>query len=81
MPDRFEVIERKSWVNRDTGERASIYGANPFWGGNRGAWEIVADGYTLRDTRTQEVGRPYGLVYRDQTDRADIQALADILNG
>ena len=80
MKEQFEVIVRKVWYHGPTGKRASVYGANPFWGKNDGTWAVIRDGYTIRDNRTQEIGRPYGLTMIDRNDREAVQALATKLN-
>lgn len=43
-----EVIEARSWINKLTGQRASIYGAVPWRGADKDDWSIVVTGYTWR---------------------------------
>jgi hypothetical protein len=53
----YEVIESKSWRNNVTGARASIYGACPWTSEReRPEWEIVVNGFTVRNPYTGEVG-------------------------
>jgi len=50
----IRIIENRVWENADTGAKASVYGACPYWGSDPGAWEIVTTGYTpdlLRNER------------------------------
>ena len=75
---RYEVVQLRVWQHPD-GRKASVFGALP-WHGENDGWEQVPEGFTLRDTKTQEVGRPYGLLRIDGTDHAAVQALADKLN-
>lgn len=51
---RYEVIKHKIW--RDAkGHTASIFGALPWWG-DKGTWDIVSDGWTLRDNKDNTIG-------------------------
>lgn len=77
MSNRFEVIDRKSWVHKTNGNQVSIYGASPIPVSD---YEIRVNGYTIRDNKTEEVGRPHGLTRIDRTNRDEVQALADRLN-
>lgn len=55
---KYEVIESRSWVS-NSGRRVSIYGAAPWHSdAQRDAegWRLVANGYTLRNPYTGEVG-------------------------
>lgn len=57
----LEVIPSRQWFNPETGATASIYGALPYFGGekNKGAWVIREDGFTFRnDNGTVGIGRP-----------------------
>lgn len=72
---RYTVLESRVWRNADTGARASIYGASPYRG-DKGAWEIVSQGWTIRDNKNGTVGMgraPF-------PSQADAQAFADRLN-
>jgi hypothetical protein len=53
----LDIIESKHWLNTETGQTASIYGAVP-WIGEQGPWQIVVRGYTWRlDNGTVGLGR------------------------
>lgn len=41
-----KIIPRTFWKNSETGRTASAWGAAPYWG-DKGAWEMVTDGYTV----------------------------------
>lgn len=54
--DRYEVIPSKTWVH-SSGRKASIYGACPWTSEtDRPNWQVVSDGFTIRDNRTNTVG-------------------------
>ena len=53
--ERYEAIESRVWKN-DAGETASIYGACPWGGSDRGTWAIVTVGYTVKNNVTGTVG-------------------------
>ena len=72
---RYTVIESRVWCNADTGARASIYGALPYRG-DKGAWQIVTQGWKIRDNREGTVG----LGRAPFPTQADAQALADKFN-
>jgi hypothetical protein len=46
---RYEIQEKMVWLNMDTGQRASPFGAVPHGAGD---WQLVTDGATLHDRRT-----------------------------
>ena len=75
---KYEVIEHKIWL-RDDGAKASIYGALPWPPGaserEKARWKIVAQGWTVRNPQTGEVGvgRPAS------STKEAAQALADKL--
>lgn len=73
---RFTVREHRRWRNTATGATASIYGANPYWGADPGAWIVESAGFTIADSHTGTVGcgRP------PSATREDAQALADTFN-
>lgn len=55
----LEVIESKAWINKITGQRASIYGAVPYTNEvDKQNWSLVVVGYTWRlDNGTVGLGR------------------------
>lgn len=54
----IEVIEAKKWVNKVSGQTASIYGAVPYYGDDKNNWEIQVVGYTwLKSDGTVGLGR------------------------
>ena len=54
---RYEVIESKVWINKVNGRRVSIYGALPWISDSeREQWEIVTQGWTIRDIRENTIG-------------------------
>lgn len=69
---RFEVVESRVWKHAETGRTVSIYGSPPHGNG----WEIVSQGWTVRDNREGTVG----LGRRPDKAREDAQARADHLN-
>lgn len=75
----YVVVVRKVWCNLVTGQKVSIHGSLPYRG-DKGAWEIVEDGFTIYNRRENTYG-VYGLVNVDRFDRSDVQALCDTLNG
>lgn len=58
--ERYQVVESQVW-QRDDGAKASIYGACPWTSAaDKPRWQIVRNGYTIRDNRlgTVGIGRP-----------------------
>lgn len=54
---RYEVIEARHWVNKITGKTASIYGAAPYHhDSDKMNWEVVANGWTVYNPLTGQVG-------------------------
>ena len=44
-----EVIPSRHWFNRRTGQRASVYGAVPYYGeADKADWQIVTAGWTWK---------------------------------
>jgi hypothetical protein len=55
--DTFEVIPSKQWINSETGQTASIYGAVPYLSESEKAqWSVAVRGYTVRNLKTGAVG-------------------------
>jgi len=53
----FEVIPSKHWINSETGQTASIYGAVPYLSENeKQKWSVALRGYTVRNLKTGAVG-------------------------
>lgn len=53
---QWEIVEARTWV-RDDGATASIYGAAPWLTeAERPRWTLRADGWTVRNPHTGEVG-------------------------
>ena len=78
---RFEVIERKEWQHNRSGEKASIYGACPWFNDNDKAfWTIVSNGFTLLDTAMNQVWGPTNFREINHMNHGEVQALADRLN-
>ena len=63
----LEVIESKRWVNKVTGQTASIYGAVPYFGDQGKAnWSIEVVGYTWKlDNGTIGLGRIPAKTYEE----------------
>ena len=78
---RYDIIEQKHWQHKG-GATASLYGAVPWVNDtDKYEWDIVSAGFTIRDNKTNEVGRIGALQYLDQTNEVAVHALVDELNG
>jgi len=66
----IEVIESKHWVNRETGQTASIYGSVPWTGnGDKSNWHLESRGWTWRlDNGTVGLGRQPVKTYQEALD-------------
>jgi len=66
----IEVIESKHWVNRKTGQTASLYGAKPWTGnGDKSDWVLESRGWTWRlDNGTVGLGRQPVKTYQEALD-------------
>ena len=54
---RFDVIPSKAWRNKTTGQKVSPYGAAPWQSpSERGNWELIDQGFTIRDNKLNTVG-------------------------
>ena len=74
--NRYGVIPSKVWKHKD-GRTASIYGALPWYHGNdKDGWKIITRGYTIKDNKTNEIGR----VCKGPMSLVDAQDLAEQLN-
>lgn len=57
MSNIWKVIEKKRWVNKSTGQTASIYGSVPYTNETEAAnWFIEVSGYTLKNTLHNTIG-------------------------
>lgn len=54
---RYEIVPSRRWYNQSTGASASIFGSTP-WASeaDRNHWQIVQNGWTIRDEQTGTVG-------------------------
>ena len=54
---RYTVVESKVWKHT-SGRTASIYGALPWYTkSEKEQWTMESRGYTIRDNKTNEIGR------------------------
>lgn len=55
--ERYEVVESKQWVNKTTGQTASVFGAVPWTRpSEKSHWSMESVGWTVRDNRNGTVG-------------------------
>ena len=55
--NRYTVISSRVWKHKD-GKTASIYGSCPWYSWfERKDWHIEVRGYTIEDTKSNEIGR------------------------
>lgn len=60
---RYEVVARKFWKNNVTGQTASVYGSVPYVNETeKQQWEIVSEGFSVRDNKRNVVFTPHGLI-------------------
>ena len=53
---RYEAIERKYWINSETGQKVSIYGAVPYISeAEKAQWKVETNGWVYRDNKTNQV--------------------------
>lgn len=72
--ERYEVIESKRWVNKTTGQTASVFGAVPWTRqSEKSQWSMESVGWTVRDNRNGTVG----IGRKPWKSRAQAQAWAD----
>ena len=75
---RYTVEPARRWINSQTGQRASIFGACPWYcAADRKNWNMQEIGFTLRDHLNNTTGNgraPF-------TCAIHAQAYADKLNG
>lgn len=66
--NQYQLIERKVWRNKRTNQQASIYGSVPYYTDQqREEWEIIIDGYTIFDIKTNTYFRPNQIDKHDKT--------------
>jgi len=74
--NRYSVIESKVWKHKD-GRTASIYGACPWYSEtDRNNWTILVRGWTIKDNKTNEIGR----VCREPMTLVEAQDRCEVLN-
>ena len=77
---RYEVKKRLRWVNKETGQTASFYGAVPYTNETeKEAWRVDASLYTIYDTKQNTFG-VYGLRYIDCANKKAVDMLCRKLN-
>ncbi len=53
---RYETVKARYWLNQRTLATASVYGAHPGNGADDSDWQIVENGWTIRDNVAGTVG-------------------------
>lgn len=72
----MKIIESKHWLNKKTGQTASIYGAVPYNNDDKNDWEIVVRGFTwLKKDGTIGLGRVPAETYEEAIE------VMNIING
>jgi hypothetical protein len=53
---RYEVVPARYWLNQRTQRTASCYGSHPGNGSDDADWQVVENGWTIRDNVAGTVG-------------------------
>lgn len=56
MEPKYEVVESFAYRHKVTGQKAGFYGAFPGAESDRHNWEVISQGWTLRNRREGTIG-------------------------